>query len=211
VIESIPTEHFEDVTYRYLQEDRTRETLREMELDTDGVHEMAAAAGMLDSTAAHGLILDTAFVTRAGPPAKQSRFSDGTIRVFYSALEPQTAAQEAFEWNMNLVVSGAPGPREAFFMLTAWQFAGEIKDLRPHRAVMLFLTQRDSASTAKCNEIGAEAATSNLDGLLSPSVAIKPGTCLPVFQRRALPRLEYQRLEKFTLDPTSGVLGVVPV
>lgn len=210
MLKAIPSKRLATTTYRYTQQDRTLEILAEMGIDADGIYEMVATAGMLDAVAARDHILNNAFITRLGLPVEQTRFSDGTIRVFYSALEPQTAAHEAFDWYMKTAISGAKVARDVFYMLASWQFDGEIKDLQPFHTSMPYLTEKDSVSLAKCNEIGAEAASSGLDGLLSPSAALKQGTCLPVFQPRALPTLEYLRLEKFTLDPSSRLLTVSP-
>lgn len=210
MIEVAATEHFGGTTFRYMLQERASEMLREMGLDTAGVDEVLAASNTTVDNAALVALLDSAFITKAGLPPEKTRFSDGTIRVLYSALEQQTAAHEAFDWYIKDAVSGARSKRVVFYMLASLDFAGAVKDLRPHHAAMPFLTQRDDPSMSKCNEIGLEAVGSNLDGLLSPSAAIKPGTCLPVFQRRALTNLNYLRLEKFTLDPAVGVLSVDP-
>jgi hypothetical protein len=93
-------------------------------------------------------------------------------------------------------------------MLTSWHFVGDVKDLRSHHVAMPFLTQRDNDALTKCNKIAAEAVASNIAGLLTPSAAKENGTCLPVFQREALKKLDYQHLEKFTIDPGSGDLVI---
>ena len=55
-----------------------------------------------------------------------------------------------------------------------------------------------------CNELGAEAVKSDLDGLLAPSARKAAGTNLPVFRRRAIDRPVVQARVAVTLDPSTG-------
>ena len=59
-----------------------------------------------------------------------------------------------------------------------------------------------------CNNLGIEAATSGLDGLLTPSARRTNGTNLPVFRRRAVSNPVVHALVAMTLGPSSGEVAV---
>ncbi len=59
-----------------------------------------------------------------------------------------------------------------------------------------------------CNDLGAEAEASDLDGLLTPSARRLNGTNLPVFRRRAVSNPVIHGLVAVTLDPSSGEVAV---
>ena len=62
-----------------------------------------------------------------------------------------------------------------------------------------------------CNKLGADAASSGLDALLTPSVRRAGGTNLPVFARRALSNVDQLEMVSLTVDPASKSVTVTPV
>ena len=84
-------------------------------------------------------LLDKPFEAKPQINPQPTRFSDGTIRVFYSALEIATAEVEALEWYFRLAFGNTREPRT--YMVFSCNYAGATKDLRPHIAILPCLVQ----------------------------------------------------------------------
>ena len=131
----------------------------------------------------------------------RTRFSNGSFRVFYSSLEPETAEAEA-RHSFRKCAGKPTTSRTAFYSRFSCRFDGSIKDLRPMRETWPDLTH--DSDYRFCNDLGTEAAASGLDGLLTPSARRANGTNLPVFRRRAVSNPVVQAVVAMTLDPSSG-------
>ena len=153
-------------------------------------------------------LLDKPFEPKSQLASKPTRFSDGAIRVFYSALEPETAEAEVFAY-VNYALNNAVDERTAYYRRFACNFQGNVKGLRPHLAAMPYLIQDETIGYPHCNRIGAEAVSEGLDGLLTPSARKPEGTCLPVFNREALSNPQSQGFVAFKFDPASGKISAV--
>lgn len=131
----------------------------------------------------------------------RTRFSDGSFPVFYSALEPETAAAEIKYWFVKF--AGTPTrPRTAYYSRFSCDFDGSTKDLRPKHEDWPDLTHDNDYRF--CNSLGAEAMDAELDGLVTPSARRSDGTNLPVFRRRAIDNPVVHALVAVTLDPSTG-------
>ena len=114
---------------------------------------------------------------------RQTRFSDGSFPVFYSALELATAEAEVEHWFP--AFAGTPGrPRTAYYQRLCCTFDGLEKDLHPKQADWPELVRDDDYTF--CNRLGAEALRSELDGLVTPSAKREGGANMPIFRRRAI-------------------------
>lgn len=135
----------------------------------------------------------------------RTRFSDGSYPVFYSSLEPETAAAEVKFWFLQNVSSPA-SPRTAYYSRFSCRFDGSVKDLRPMRKEWPELTHDKDYDF--CNRLGREAKKSGLDGLLTPSARQEHGTNVPVFRRSAISSPVIRSHIIMTLNPSTGDVAI---
>ncbi len=139
---------------------------------------------------------------------KQTRFSDGSFPVFYSSLDVQTSEVEVCNWF--LCFCGEPkSERPAYYQRFSCTFDGVEKDLRSKLADWPDLI--DGSNYALCNQLGAEALQSGVDGLVAPSARRSNGANLPVFVRRAIGDPELGDLVSLTLNPDTGKVNLAVV
>lgn len=135
---------------------------------------------------------------------RRTRYSDGTHPVFYSSLEPETAAAEIRHW-FPLVMGRPKAARTAYYRRLECTFSGREKDLRGK--VVAWPDLVHTSDYAFCNRLGAEARELELDGLVVPS-ARHPGANLPIFRRAAIVEAELGDVVAMTYDPASGAVSV---
>ena len=134
----------------------------------------------------------------------RTRFSDGSFPVLYSSLDAATAEAEIRYWFPRY--SAKPQiPRTAYYQGFTCTFDGVEKDLRPKIREWPDLVH-DSDYTL-CNQLGAEAKRSEIDGLVTWSARHK-GMNLPVFRRRAVSDPELGGVVAMTYDPNTGNVSV---
>ena len=131
MIEHIKRESFGSTTFRYAFQEENKKVLQEMEIAPENTEEMLAF--LRDRNKADSLesLLDKPFEPKS-QLAPKTRFSDNTFRVFYSALESETAEAEASAGYMKFALDNAGVERVAFYRRFACDFQGDIKDLRPY-------------------------------------------------------------------------------
>ena len=207
MLELIAAEMFRADVFRLASQRRHTDFLRAEGFDDESVQEM------LELLASRG-ISDTPDDLLSGPfrPKPQlrksgyrTRFSDGSFPVFYSSLEMETAEAEVAFWFLKNI-SEPTKRRTAYYTRLSCRFDGLIKDLRSALANRAELT--DDSDYSFCNSVGAEAVTSGLDGLVTPSARADGGTNLPVFTQRALSNPSVRGLMALTLDPSTGKVAV---
>ena len=93
-----------------------------------------------------------------------TRYSDGSWRVFYSALEPETADAERGFWCLRELQSDPPEIRQFHYRELRCQFAGQVYDLRPQIEAWPFLVGKQE-DYPRCQEVARTAIADNLDGL----------------------------------------------
>lgn len=208
MIEHINRELFGSITFRYASQEENKKVLQEMGMDPENTEDMLVFLRDRDKNDSLESLLDKPFEPKS-QLADQSRFSDGMLRVFYSALEPETAQAEVSAWYVNYALNKAGEGRIAYYRLFSCDFQGTVKDMRPHLAEIPCLIQDKANGYPDCNRIGAEAVSEGLDGLLTPSARKPEGTCLPVFRRDALSNPQGKNFVAFKFDPSSGKISVV--
>lgn len=206
MLESIATESLLTEVFRLATPKQDVDFLREQGFDDESVYEMfdlLISRGISDNPEE---LCDSPFrPTQLQQDRIPSRFSDGSFPIFYSSLEPETAEAERKYWFQKF--AGKPTKhRTAYYSRFSCQFDGSIKDLRPMHEGWPDLTHDNDYGF--CNDLGAEAVASRLDGLLTPSVRKPNGTNLPVFRRRAISNPKVNALVAMTLDPASGEVAV---
>ena len=131
-------------------------------------------------------VLDNAFLPRnnAPTPFAIGRFGDGSIGVFYSALEEKTCKQEILFHTIDELNESPSRPR--FFRLIECQYTGSTADLRGHEFKYPCLVSETKKGYPFCQQLGSEAVEREIDGYFAPSARQKGGTCVPVFSRSSL-------------------------
>ena len=116
------------------------------------------------------------------------RFSDGTIGVYYSALDDVTCRQElANRLSSELVgsLSGHAG-YERFYSVIHCIYSGETADLRGKERGYPQLVGDGTDAYAFCQCLARKAVENDIDGFFTTSARRKGGTCVPVFSRSTL-------------------------
>ena len=136
-----------------------------------------------------------------GKTIRKSRFSDGSFRVFYSALEQDTAEAERTYWfRKDMEVDNDLD--FGIYLMFECTFSGVEKDLRSRTSDWPELIH-DSDYTF-CNKLGTEAKKLALDALVTYSARRPGGVNLPVFARSALSRANAISWVEVTYDPATG-------
>ncbi|MCC7046364.1 MAG: RES family NAD+ phosphorylase [Alphaproteobacteria bacterium] len=114
-----------------------------------------------------------------------SRFSDGSWRVFYSAVDWPTAEAE-IGYHVIKAAEGVPDATPTYFQCLECAVAGPNYDIREHAATWKFLTDPSESSYPKCQELAAEARRNKSSALQTFSARRPDGVNVPVFDRAAL-------------------------
>jgi RES domain len=124
-----------------------------------------------------------------------SRFTNGSLPVFYSALDPDTAKAEKAHW-LQPVLSPFN------FQLVAVDFRGFHKNLGELDPVPPHLTgEKELGSYDACHQITAEAVADRLDAFQTPSARRPGGHCFPILTRGSVHALRPRGLVRFSYDP----------
>lgn len=151
-------------------------------------------------------VIRSQFEVRSGvPPSGQTRFSDGTKRVYYSALELQTTIAERLHWFKR--ESRPQQVTRLYLRILQCDFSGYVKDLVPHAVDRPFLTTNDGYS--QCNALANEAIAAGLDALLTPSARHTGGICVPVFNEATLSNAVFTTSHVFEYVPKAGGMYAV--
>jgi hypothetical protein len=150
-------------------------------------------------------LLDAPFAAKPQLMARAStptRFSDGSRRVFYSALEVETAENEVVHWYAGAALG--EGRRVAYYNRLRCRFRGGAFDLRPMLGQWMFLIADGDEAYARCQVLANEAVDRGAHGLLTPSARRRGGTNVPVFRRSALADPSIMGVVALSRDPRTG-------
>ena len=206
MLEHIGPQDFDSNVFRYVNQGQHLQALADLGLDASEADEMIQLLKSHGLAAAPDEVLDAPFSDKPFVP-DATRFSDGSIRIFYSALEFETAEAEVWYWFVKPVLAGAaPKKRVIYYRRAECRFSGKVKDLRGSIAAMPFLI--DDNSYDQCNTVGNEAFVAALDGILTTSARRAAGTNLPVFVRASLSNPQLGEYRAFECDSTTGTVTV---
>ena len=118
------------------------------------------------------------------PPFQVTRFGDGTIGIFYSALEEDTCKRECEFHLSNDDFETNNHPR--FYSMIKCCFQGSTLDLRGCEAKHPELVSDTKNGYPFCQKLGEYAVQNYIEGIFTPSARSKGGTCVPVFFRTAV-------------------------
>ena len=127
------------------------------------------------------------------PRFREGRFGDGSIPVYYSAIEEDTCREEVSFHLQKQAGDLVDDLDPRYFRLIKCNYDGATLDLRGKERQHPELTSRTNAGYPYCQALGLEAVELGIDGFLAPSARRQGGTCVPVFSRAALsePRVGY--------------------
>jgi hypothetical protein len=207
MLEALERAAFAARVHRLVNLSRDAQTLGQM-VDAQAVAEV------LQLMAASGLgpdpleMIRRPFVPKAPGTGRPSRFSDGNVLVFYSALEHETAEAEITSLCRRTTFDGLRVRATAYYRFGACDFAGDVKDLRPYADEWAFLYSADESGYPQCQAIGGEAVSENLDALQTRSARRAEGTTLPVFRQGALANPTLNDYWAITFEPADGSIDV---
>ena len=135
-------------------------------------------------------VVEDSFVekTNRTTPFPVGRFSDGSLPVYYSALEEATCQQE-LAFHLAREFTGEPSdtsghPRS--FTLISCFYSGTTSDLRGREQTHPELISQTKEGYPFCQSLGFESVRKKIYAFLAPSARSPGGTCIPVFNRSAL-------------------------
>ena len=155
--------------------------------------EHAAIANALASTSmalSAETVVDDAFRPRPDKPTPfpTGRFGDGSIGVYYSALEERTCKREVgYHLGREFAdtrTAGFTQPRRYAFVCC--EYDGNTAELRGKEGEHPDLVSQTPDGYPFCQALAREATSNGIAGLLTRSARDPKGTCLPVFARGAL-------------------------
>jgi hypothetical protein len=151
-------------------------------------------------------LLETPFLEDLSYKPRPTRFSDSSWRVFYSALELETAEHERGHWCRKEAQPTLGVSRRFHFRQLRCRVNGYGYDLRPKGIEWAFLTGDDTYPP--CQALAKEARAAAASTLLCPSARQQNGTTTPVFVREALSEPAILGVTILQLEP-SGELNII--
>lgn len=137
-------------------------------------------------------VLDDAFRARtdASTPFRVGRFGDGTLGVYYAALEERTCEHEiGFHLHSRIAdayEAGFHAPRR--YTLVECEYGGMTAELRGQEGAHPELVSPSEMGYPFCQRLAHEAVAAGIAGFFTRSARDPSGTCVPVFARDALGR-----------------------
>ena len=121
-------------------------------------------------------------------PFRAGRFGDGTMGVYYSALEAHTCEREVgFHLNLEIAQAHDAGfSRARRYTFVECEYRGTTAELRGKETVHPELVSQSEAGYPFCQALARKAVSNAIAGLLTRSARDPSGTCVPVFAREAL-------------------------
>ena len=186
MIEDLTLQTIDDTIYRLANPPRLSAALADLGAELPDIAEtIEFLSGVADDDIT--VLLDAPFAEKpAGSYIKKAtRFSDGSWKVFYGALERETCVAEVGSWCLRNMQSAPPAPRRFYYREFRCRVNTSGFDVRPKKAEWPYLTG-DVSSYAECHALAREARTVGAQALLCPSARYDTGTTTPVFARVAL-------------------------
>ena len=168
--------------------------------DIEATVEDLERRGMLPQAQSAEDLCDLAFApSRAESlPYPESRFGDGTIGIFYSALDLHTCEKEIEFHTLPDFHELAPASR--FYRLIECSYQGTTVDFRGREAEYPDLVSAQKDGYPFCRKLANFAKTRRIDGFFTPSARHPGGTCVPIFERLAIKSCREKASCKLSID-----------
>lgn len=204
--DGIPSAQLATETNRLSSDRDLEKALREGAFDESRFAEAAAFLDQAPVEFESNSYLDKFFAPNSGV-AIQTRFSDGVLTVYYSALDVPTILAEIKHWVLKqIAVHKAP---RLYYRVVRCQFAGSVIDLVGRDEEFPCLVADDGYD--ECNEWARDAKAMNIDAFHTQSARLPNGICLPVFARAALGNATVGERYSFTIDAGANSVIAAPV
>ena len=182
-------------------------------VDDAGGQAAALAADLRMRSAAPGIVERGLLYSQAidypfrADPALASRFGDGTVRVWYGALEAQTACAETCYHALRqvLALEGESTPVLRYRAVYRVRAQGLFLELRGKQDEHPELIGDDYAAT---QAIGKHAAHQGLPGVLYPSARWPDGSCLAAFRADPLSAPTLSHYLTYRIDPLARTVEI---
>lgn len=209
MLEGVPPVEADHRVYRFAAPINFEGMLEEMGIDADDIDEILQFLGESRGGANGERLLDAPFVPKPQLEARKStptRFSDGSLRVFYSSLEAETAEMEVMHWYAGAAVGGSA--RVAYYNRLRCRFRGSAADLRRRARTWSFLVEDGDDAYSRCQALAREAVELDIPGFLTPSARCASGINVPLFRRQALSEPEILDVVAFSRQASTGEVVV---
>jgi len=183
MLEGLSQIPIDQVIYRLANPPQVRDALFDLQLSLEDALETLDFFALKSAEDAITL-LDTPFLEDASYRPSPTRFSNGTWRVFYSALEPETAEAERAHWCRREAQSMSATSRQFHYRQLRCRLKGNGYDLRLMRMQWSFLT--GDGTYPRCQALAKQAKDAQATAMLCPSARNENGTTTPVFVREVL-------------------------
>jgi hypothetical protein len=205
MLESFPKIVIDETVFRIANPLRVRAALVDLKADLQDALETIDFLGMSGADDAE-FMLNAPFQDDPTTSYKlrPTRFSDGTWKVFYSALETETAEAEMAYWCRRELQSEPPGLLRLYYRELKCHLRGKGYDLRPMRPEWPFLTG-EVENYSECQAVARKAKEAQADAMLCPSARLDSGTTSPVFVRPALSEAAILGLVIFEIDEAGAI------
>ena len=135
-------------------------------------------------------VVDDAFRPRADKPTPfpKRRFGDGSMGVYYSALEERTCKREVgyHLWREFADTRTAGFTHSRRYAFVRCEYEGNTAELRGKEGEHPDLVSQTANGYPFCQALAREATSNDITGFLTRSARDRTGTCVPVFARGAL-------------------------
>jgi hypothetical protein len=180
-----------------------------MGFDAEDTEEILEFLGETRDEFERARLLDAPFAPKPQLEARKitpTRFSDGSLRVFYSSLEARTAEREVAHWYAGAALGSSQ--RVAYYRRLRCRFRGAAVDLRAKVSDWPFLIDDGEDDLSRCRALAREGVELNVAGFLTPSPRRASGTNVPVFQKLALSEPELLGVAALSRHPSTGEVMV---
>lgn len=209
MLEGIGILQTDDRVYRFANVLNFEDMLTEMGLGAEDIDEILEFLGESRDPSEGQRLLDAPFTPKPQLEARRitpTRFSDGSLRVFYSSLELETAELEVLHWYADAAFGSTP--RVVFYNRLRCRMQGPAVDLRPVASDWSFLIEDGDEAYARCQALAREGVERDVAAFLTPSARRRSGTNAPVFRREVLSEPEVLGVAAFSRDGQSGAVTV---
>ena len=183
MLESLAQSAIDEIAFRIANPRQYSEAIAELGANLQDIVETVDFVGGFGQSEAINM-LDSPFVKDPSFAPKPTRYSDGSWRVFYSAIEQETAQEEWAYWCKRRLLPNSC-PQKFHYRELRCRVSGPGYDLRPRHPEWSFLTG-DEYCYPQCQAVAKEAMGANAVAMLCPSARRGGGTTLPAFARAAL-------------------------
>ena len=178
ILEDLAVIDFQSAAFRFEADIDLSKSLETFQLEPQDISAFVAQFSTPAFSASAMVRITERFLT--APKRNESRFTDGSFPVLYTALEIETAQAEVAYWFRK--VNGIEFSAAAYYRKMRCNFDGAVVDLRPEAKANPYLVSIGDEGYSSCRSVSLAALERDIEGLLTYSARKPGGTCLPIFK-----------------------------